>query len=83
MNPQLLKGVQPAPLKLPQTGPASCWPFFYLPAFRAAVIWARVMPNCRDNAAGFTPAWIDDRIKLICDPVNCDRIGSGALLLSG
>lgn len=58
MNPQLLKVVLSAPLYLPQTGPASCWPFFYLPAFRAAVIWAHVMPNCRDNAAGFTPACI-------------------------
>jgi len=83
MTPQLLEVVLPAPLHLPQTGPALCWPFFYLPSLRAAVICARVMPNWRDNAAGFTPAWIDDRIKPICDRVNCDRIGSGTLLLCG
>ena len=83
MTPQLLEVVLPAPLHLPQTGPALCWPFFYVPAFKTAVIWARVMPNCRDNAAGFTPALIEDWIKLICDRVNCDRTGSGTRLLCG
>ncbi len=74
-----LRGLGNCPANLTAlTGPASRWPIFYSSDFNAAVIWARVRPNWRDSAAGFTPALIEERIKLICDLVNCDKAGSGA-----
>jgi hypothetical protein len=54
--------------------------FFHSSAFRAAAISARLRPNCRDNVAGFTPARIEDRIRLICARFNRDRIGSAIVV---